>query len=97
MKESAAPLFGTAARRLAGLTGRLFGWRPQEFWQATPAELQRVVRAQIRPAEATVVVVGDAKKLEAKLRAVSGLPAAAAPPQYRDLDGHLKPGRPTAP
>lgn len=65
--------------------------------QATPAELQRVVRAQIRPAEATVVVVGDAKKLEAKLRAVSGLPAAAAPPQYRDLDGRLKPGRPASP
>lgn len=67
----------------------------EEAQKATAAELQRVVRAQIRPAEATVVVVGDAKKLEAKLRAVSGLPAAAAPPQYRDFDGRVKPARPT--
>lgn len=37
------PLFGAAARRLAGLTGRLFGWRPAEFWQATPAELKAML------------------------------------------------------
>ena len=32
-------MFGDAALRLAGLAGLLFGWRPEEFWQATPAEL----------------------------------------------------------
>lgn len=31
--------FGPAARRLAGLAARLLGWRPAEFWAATPAEL----------------------------------------------------------
>ena len=31
--------FGPGARRLAGLAGRLLGWRPGEFWAATPAEL----------------------------------------------------------
>jgi uncharacterized phage protein (TIGR02216 family) len=31
--------FGIAAHRHAGLAARLLGWRPQEFWAATPAEL----------------------------------------------------------
>lgn len=31
--------FGAAALRLAGLAARLLGWRPDEFWRATPAEL----------------------------------------------------------
>jgi zinc protease len=53
----------------------------------TAAQLQRVMRAQVRPEEATVVVVGDLKKLAAKLRAVVGL--SAEPAQQRDLDGRL--------
>ena len=35
---STAP-FAAAARVLAGLAARLLGWRPHEFWQATPDEL----------------------------------------------------------
>ncbi|WP_116970898.1 phage tail assembly chaperone [Blastomonas sp. UPD001] len=35
---SAAP-FADAARVLSGLAARLLGWRPHEFWQATPDEL----------------------------------------------------------
>lgn len=35
---SAAP-FADAARLLAGLSARLLGWRPSEFWQVTPDEL----------------------------------------------------------
>jgi uncharacterized phage protein (TIGR02216 family) len=31
--------FADAARRLAGEAALLFGWRPHEFWSATPAEL----------------------------------------------------------
>lgn len=31
--------FADAARALSGLAARLLGWRPQEFWQATPDEL----------------------------------------------------------
>ena len=37
--------FADAAERLAGLTGLLFGWSPDTFWRATPAELGAVVRA----------------------------------------------------
>lgn len=31
--------FGAAAARLAGAAAALLGWRPHEFWAATPAEL----------------------------------------------------------
>ena len=33
------------ATRLAGLTGALLGWRPHEFWNATPAELATILTA----------------------------------------------------
>lgn len=33
------------ARRLAGLAGALIGWRPEDFWRATPAELACVLGA----------------------------------------------------
>jgi hypothetical protein len=31
--------FAETAARLAGIAARLLGWRPAEFWSATPAEL----------------------------------------------------------
>ena len=31
--------FGIRARSLSGLAARSLGWRPEEFWNATPAEL----------------------------------------------------------
>ncbi|HET9336592.1 MAG TPA: phage tail assembly chaperone [Sphingomicrobium sp.] len=31
--------FGEQASKLAGIAARLLGWRPDEFWRATPAEL----------------------------------------------------------
>ena len=35
--------FAEAAARLAGLAGALIGWRPGEFWSATPAELAAIL------------------------------------------------------
>jgi Phage tail assembly chaperone protein, TAC len=35
--------FGAGALRLSGLAARLLGWRPDEFWSATPAELAAVL------------------------------------------------------
>ena len=32
-------LFGEAAARLCAAAAVLLGWRPDEFWNATPAEL----------------------------------------------------------
>jgi uncharacterized phage protein (TIGR02216 family) len=37
--------FGAAAARLAGAAGLLLGWRPDDFWRATPAELAAVLAA----------------------------------------------------
>jgi hypothetical protein len=34
-----APRFGEVALRAAHLAAALLGWRPAEFWDATPAEL----------------------------------------------------------
>ena len=38
-------MFSEGAGRLAGMAGALLGWRPEEFWRATPAELSCVMRA----------------------------------------------------
>ena len=35
------------ARRRAGVAGWLLGWRPEEFWRATPAELAAVLGAAL--------------------------------------------------
>ena len=31
--------------RLAGLSGALLHWKPEEFWRATPAELAAILSA----------------------------------------------------
>ncbi len=35
--------FGERALLLAGLAARLLGWRPDEFWRATPGELAAAI------------------------------------------------------
>jgi hypothetical protein len=45
--------FAAAAGRLAGLAGALAGWRPDEFWRATPQELETVLTALAGPEEGT--------------------------------------------
>lgn len=39
------PGFGNAAMRWCALAARLLGWRPAEFWSATPAELAMALAA----------------------------------------------------
>ena len=43
MTKSAPDDFGQGAKRLAGLAARALGWRPAEFWSATPAELAAAI------------------------------------------------------
>lgn len=38
-----AARFGQSALRLCTLAARALGWRPAEFWEATPAELATVL------------------------------------------------------
>ncbi|AKH43482.1 putative phage protein (TIGR02216 family) [Altererythrobacter atlanticus] len=35
--------FAAAALRLSGLASRQLGWRPDDFWSATPAELMAIL------------------------------------------------------
>jgi uncharacterized phage protein (TIGR02216 family) len=37
--------FADHAVRLAGLAGAALGWRPNEFWRSTPAELAAILAA----------------------------------------------------
>jgi Phage tail assembly chaperone protein, TAC len=45
-------LFTTQARQLAGLCSAVLGWRPDEFWAATPAELATIFAALTPEAQA---------------------------------------------
>ncbi|MEI9850628.1 MAG: phage tail assembly chaperone [Sphingomonas sp.] len=44
--------FAEAAARLSGVAGAMFGWAPEIFWNATPAELACLVRALAPEGEA---------------------------------------------
>lgn len=55
-------MFSEAAGRLAGVAGALLGWRPEEFWRATPAELGAVLAAMAGDAEAPASP-GDLERL----------------------------------
>lgn len=44
-------MFAECAARLAGLAGALLGWRPHEFWAATPDELMAIIAAMLPRAD----------------------------------------------
>ncbi|HEY0147565.1 MAG TPA: phage tail assembly chaperone [Allosphingosinicella sp.] len=46
--------FAEGAKRLAGLSGALLGWRPDEFWRATPEELHAVLKTLVPDGQAGV-------------------------------------------
>jgi uncharacterized phage protein (TIGR02216 family) len=54
--------FADAASRLAGAAALLLGWRPDEFWRATPAELAAVLTA-MRGETAPAVSRGELERL----------------------------------
>jgi uncharacterized phage protein (TIGR02216 family) len=56
--------FADAARRAAHVAAMVLGWRPAEFWAATPAELVTALGLDT-PAEAPA----DAAKLAALMEA----------------------------
>lgn len=54
--------FGEGAARLAGLAGATLGWRADQFWRATPAELAAVLTA-LAPPQDRGLAQGDLQKL----------------------------------
>ena len=57
-------MFSEAAARLAGLAGALLGWRPDEFWRATPAELASVLGALTADGRAAPLARDELARLE---------------------------------
>jgi uncharacterized phage protein (TIGR02216 family) len=55
--------FGDASARLCAAAGMLLGWKPDEFWNATPAELALALQPRSLAAD-----VPDAATVEALLR-----------------------------
>lgn len=55
--------FADSAERLAGLAAVLLGWRPDEFWRATPRELAGVMAA-LRGEAAEPIGAGDIARLK---------------------------------
>jgi uncharacterized phage protein (TIGR02216 family) len=39
LRQAQGERFGDRAVELAGFASALLGWRPEEFWRSTPAEL----------------------------------------------------------
>ncbi len=48
-----ADRFADSAARLFGQCALMLGWRPDEFWSATPAEIGAILAAARAPQEAT--------------------------------------------
>ncbi|MEA3016940.1 MAG: hypothetical protein QOI38_1662 [Sphingomonadales bacterium] len=61
-------LFRDAAGRLAGIAGALLGWRPDEFWRATPAELAAILDAMMGGAAGEPASRADLERLERMFR-----------------------------
>ena len=55
--------FAAAAQALAGAMTRAFGWRPDDFWSATPAEIAAIVGADDAPSIAVPVARGDLDRM----------------------------------
>lgn len=53
--------FGAAACAMMGLMARLFGWRPDEFWRATPEEVAGLLMSM---AVVNAPVVGGVARAE---------------------------------
>jgi uncharacterized phage protein (TIGR02216 family) len=56
--------FSDSALRLAGIAGALLGWRPEEFWKATPAEMAAVLDAVVPQGRETAVGADLARLME---------------------------------
>lgn len=50
--SDAAQRFADAALRLGGMAAAILGWRPDDFWRATPAELAGILAVIVPTGEA---------------------------------------------
>lgn len=76
--------FAAAAVRLAGFAGVVLGWRPGEFWAATPAELSAVVKALRGDEEG--LGGDDVERLKRMLADAAQIAPPASPPLNRSAE-----------
>lgn len=55
--------FAETALRLAAVAGQGLGWRPAEFWAATPAELAVILCPPGAPTEAAPLTRAECERL----------------------------------
>lgn len=55
--------FTAGATRLAGLVPRLLGWRPDDVWRATPAELAAIFAPEAETGDGTPLTRTELDKL----------------------------------
>lgn len=55
--------FAASALRLSGVAGAVLGWRPEDFWRSTPAELAAVL-APLAPAAGEGVAPDELARLK---------------------------------
>ncbi len=64
MSEAASsPRFADNAARIFGQCALLLGWRPDEFWSATPAEIAAIQTALQKPEQSASVSRADIDRL----------------------------------
>ena len=56
--------FAPAAVRLCGVAGIALGWRPQDFWRATPAELGTMLALLLAGEGSAGVAPGEFDRLK---------------------------------
>jgi hypothetical protein len=54
--------FGEAAARLCSASIALLGWRPDEFWNATPAELGLALQMPVAGGGPNMEIIEDLKR-----------------------------------
>lgn len=57
-------MFSACAGRLAGLAGAWLGWRPDEFWRSTPAELAAIIQSIAAPHSPASASADDLDRLK---------------------------------
>lgn len=55
--------FADAAERAAGVACAWLGWRPEEFWRATPAELATALKGFLPTGEGAALTGGGLEAL----------------------------------
>lgn len=69
-KEGGGARFAPVALRLAGLAGWHLGWSAEQFWQATPAEMESIIRVMLGAEGGGEAVAAPSRESIARLQEI---------------------------